>query len=161
MLACHAAGPGSIPGRDRFPGWGFLGGFSSPVRWMSGSRAHSPSFQSLHLHHSSFRYPSFVTSHTSQLILQPFCCFTYVMAHSPTLLSLLLHHRIFTYVTLRAAHGMSEEQSPPLHHPGSNPSCPAHSEVHCCLSYLAHKVGKEKKKSQVGHWWDLNLVPPK
>ena len=36
MRACHAAGPGSIPGRDKFPGWGFFGGFS-PVRQMSGS----------------------------------------------------------------------------------------------------------------------------
>ena len=24
MRACHAAGPGSIPGRERFPGWGFF-----------------------------------------------------------------------------------------------------------------------------------------
>ena len=37
MRACHAAGPGSIPGRDKFPGWGFFLGFSSPVRWMSRS----------------------------------------------------------------------------------------------------------------------------
>ena len=27
MRACHAAGPASIPGRDRFPGWGFFGVF--------------------------------------------------------------------------------------------------------------------------------------
>ena len=27
MRACHAAGPGSIPGRDKFPGWGFFGVF--------------------------------------------------------------------------------------------------------------------------------------
>ena len=27
MRACHAGGPGSIPGRDRFPGWDFLGFF--------------------------------------------------------------------------------------------------------------------------------------
>ena len=27
MLACYAAGPGSIPGRDKFPGWGFFGVF--------------------------------------------------------------------------------------------------------------------------------------
>ena len=27
MLACHAAGPGSIPGRDKFPGCGFFGVF--------------------------------------------------------------------------------------------------------------------------------------
>ena len=37
MRACHAAGPGSIPGRDRFPGWGFFGFFSSSVRQMSGN----------------------------------------------------------------------------------------------------------------------------
>ena len=67
------------------------------------SCAHSPSFQSLHLRHSSFSNPSLALP-TSQLILQPFRCFTYVTAHSPTLLSLLLRHRIFTYVTWRAAH---------------------------------------------------------
>ena len=27
MHACHEAGPGSIPGRDKFPGWGFFGVF--------------------------------------------------------------------------------------------------------------------------------------
>ena len=27
MRACHAEDPGSIPGRDKFPGWGFLGVF--------------------------------------------------------------------------------------------------------------------------------------
>ena len=37
MHACHAAGLGSIPGQDKFAGWGFFGGFSSPVRQMSGS----------------------------------------------------------------------------------------------------------------------------
>ena len=50
-----------------------------------------------------FSNPS-VTLPTSQLILQPFRCFSYVTAHSPTLLSLLLPHSIFTYVTWRAAH---------------------------------------------------------
>ena len=58
--------------------------------------AHSPSFLSLHLRHSSFCNHSLALP-TSQLILQPFRCFTYVTAHSPTLLS-LLRHRIFTYV---------------------------------------------------------------
>ena len=48
-----------------------------------------------------------VTSPTSQLILQPFRCFSCVTAHSPTLLSLLLHHRLFTYVTWRAAHAFT------------------------------------------------------
>ena len=36
---------------------------------------------------------------TSQLILQPFRCCTYITAHSPTLLSLLLPFRHFTCVT--------------------------------------------------------------
>ena len=35
--ACHAVCPGSIPGRDKFPMWGFFRGFSSSVRQMSGS----------------------------------------------------------------------------------------------------------------------------
>ena len=62
-----------------------------------------PNFPSLHLSHSSFSNSS-VALPTSQHILQPFRCFTYVTAHSPTLLSLLLRHRLFTYVTWRAAH---------------------------------------------------------
>ena len=33
MRACHAAGPGSIIGRDNFPGWGFSGIF--PHEWVS------------------------------------------------------------------------------------------------------------------------------
>ena len=66
------------------------------------SSAHSPRFPSLHLHHSSFSNPSLALD-TSQLILQPFHCFTYITAHFPTLLLPLLRHRIFTYVTWRAA----------------------------------------------------------
>ena len=65
--------------------------------------AHSPTFPSLHLRHSSIYNPS-VALPMSQLILQPFRCFTYVTAHSPTLLSLPLCHRFFTYVIWRAAH---------------------------------------------------------
>ena len=37
-----------------------------------------------------------ITSPTSQLILQPFCRFTYVKAHSPTLPLLHLHHSSFS-----------------------------------------------------------------
>ena len=57
--------------------------------------SNSPNLPSLHLRHNSFPNPS-VALPTSQLILQPFCCFTYVTAHSPTLLSLLLCHKLFT-----------------------------------------------------------------
>ena len=52
-----------------------------------------------------------VASPTSQLILQPFHCFTYVTAHSPTLFSLLLRHKLFTYVTWRGAHEKDRVQS--------------------------------------------------
>ena len=45
--------------------------------------AHSPSFLSLHLHHSSFSNPS-IALPTSQLILQPFFCFSYVTGSSLT-----------------------------------------------------------------------------
>ena len=99
----------------------------------SHSKAHFPTFSSLHLLHSSFSNPSFasptsqrwkawrmssvhlrhssfsnpsVALPTSQLILLPFRCFTYVTAHSPTLLSLLLRHRLFTYVTWRGAQAL-------------------------------------------------------
>ena len=67
------------------------------------SSVHSPTFPSLHLCHSSFSNPS-IALPMSQLMLLPFCCFTYITTHSPTLLLFLLHHRIFTYVTWRATH---------------------------------------------------------
>ena len=60
----------------------------------------------IHLRHSSFSNHSLALP-TSQLILQPFRCFTYVTVHSPTFLLLLLRHRIFSYVTWRAAHGIN------------------------------------------------------
>ena len=59
------------------------------------SSAYSPTFLSLHLCHSSFSNPS-ITSPMSQLILQPFRCFSYVTAHSPTLPLLLLCHSSFS-----------------------------------------------------------------
>ena len=85
------------------------------------SRAHSRSFPSLHLRHSSFSNPS-VASPTSQLILQPFFRCSYVtgfsltspgepslnLRHSsfsnpslalPTSQLILQHFRCFTYVT--------------------------------------------------------------
>ena len=85
----------------------------------------SPSFSSLHLHHSSFSNPSLALP-TSQLILEPFCCFAYAMAHSPTLLLPLLHHRIFTYITWRAAHASPTSHALHLHHLAS---CPCVTEL--------------------------------
>ena len=72
---------------------------------------HSPTLPLLHLRHSSFSNPSFLSSTsqalrsfsklsvvppTSQLILKPFRCFTYVTAHSPTLPLLHLRHSSFS-----------------------------------------------------------------
>ena len=84
---------------------------------------HSPTLASLHLRHSSFSNPSAAlstselvlqsfrfftyvidTSPTSQLILQPFRRFIYVTAHSTTLTLFHLRPRHFTYVIWRAAH---------------------------------------------------------
>ena len=73
--------------------------FFTYVTW-----AHSPTFQSLHLRQNSLSNPA-VALPTSQHILQPFRCLTYITAHSLTLLSLLLRHWFLTYVTWRAAHG--------------------------------------------------------
>ena len=63
----------------------------SCISLISISSAHSPTFLSLLLRHNSFSNPS-VALPTSQLILQPFRCFTYVTAHSPTIQLLHLRH---------------------------------------------------------------------
>ena len=47
------------------------------------SSIHSPTLPSLYLHHSSFSNSS-VASRTSQLILQPFFCFSYLTGSSLT-----------------------------------------------------------------------------
>ena len=80
----------------------------------SHSRAHSPTFLSLHLRHNSFSNPSVTlptsqvcsfsnlsdASPTPQLILQPFRRFTYVTAHSPTLPSRYLCHSSFSNLSV-------------------------------------------------------------
>ena len=53
----------------------------------------------LHLRHSSSSNPSTALP-TSQLILQPFRCFTYVRVYSATLLSLLLRHKLFSNLSV-------------------------------------------------------------
>ena len=77
-------------------------------------RAHSPIFPSLHLCHSSFSNLT-VDSPTSQLILHPFRCFTYVTVHSPTLPLLHLRHR-------SSAHSPSFPSLHLRHSSFSNPS---------------------------------------
>ena len=52
-----------------------------PFRHFTYVTAHSPTFPSLYLRHSSFSNPS-IASPTSQFILQPFFCFSYVTSSS-------------------------------------------------------------------------------
>ena len=59
---------------------------------------HSPTLTSLHLRHSSFSNSSDALP-TSQLILQPFCCFTYGIGISPSSRLILQPFRRFFYAT--------------------------------------------------------------
>ena len=74
---------------------------------------------------SSFCNP-FVTSPTSQLILQPFRRFTYVTAHSPTIPSLFLRHSSFSNPFCRFTYVTAHSRTIPLlhlrHSSFSNPS---------------------------------------
>ena len=56
IIASHLAGSGSIPDRVSFPGWGFLRGFSSTIRQMSGKLRPQPSPDIIghHNHQKSF-----------------------------------------------------------------------------------------------------------
>ena len=110
--------------------------------------AHSPSFQSLHLRHSSFSNP-FLALPTSQLILQSFRCITYVTAlpneqsifsklsiTSPTSKLILQPFRRFTYVT-------AHSPTLPLHHlrhsSFSNPSFASPTSLALHLRHLASR----------------------
>ena len=64
------------------------------LKRQSGVTAHSRTLPPLYLRHSSFPNPSSALP-TSQLIPQPFLCFTYVTPHSPTLPPLYLRHSSF------------------------------------------------------------------
>ena len=57
MRSCHVAGPGSIPGRDKFPRWGFFGVFphlSDKCREVLGTQGPRISFGHHYHHQSSF-----------------------------------------------------------------------------------------------------------
>ena len=99
------------------------------------SRAHSPSFPSLHLRHSSFSNLS-VALPTSQLIHQPFHCFTYVTVHSPALL-ILQPFRHFTYVT---AHSPALPSLHLRHSSFSNPSFASPTSHALHLRHLARQT---------------------
>ena len=106
----------------------------------------------LHLRHSSFLFTKLsVTSPTSQLILQPFPCFTYVTAHSPTFLLLHLHHSSFSNPSL--ALPMSQLILQPFHyftyvtaHPPTFLSPLLHQRIFTYVTWRA------------AHGWDLCVM---
>ena len=75
-----------------------MGGSLGDVGEMPMTEPHSSTLTSLHLRHSSFSNPS-ATLPTSQLILQPFRCFTYIIGTSPTSHLILQPFRRFIYAT--------------------------------------------------------------
>ena len=108
------------------------------------SSAHSPSFQSLHLRHSTFWFSKLsVTSPTLQLILQPFRHFTYVTTHSPTL-SLLTHVTAYSPTLLLC-----------FYVTGSSPGVPP--TPNSCLEAWGKTT---KKPSQISWQRDLNSGSP-
>ena len=93
----------------------------------------SPTFPSFHIRHNSFPNPS-VALPTSQLILQPFHCFTYITAHSSTLPLNYLHHSSFSNPSI--ASPMSQFILQPFH-------CFTYVTVHSptlLLLLLRHKL---------------------
>ena len=76
---------------------------------------HSPTLTSLHLCHSSFSNTS-APLPTSQLILQPFRCFTYVIGTSPMSQLILQPFRCFVYVIKHFIYVTAHSPTlPPLH----------------------------------------------
>ena len=85
-----------------------------------------------HQHYEASFSKPYIASPTSQLILQPLRCFTYVTAHSTVLPLLHLHHRHFTYVAVilqcfccyiyATAHSTSLPSLHLRHRPFYNPS---------------------------------------
>ena len=115
---------------------------------------------SLDLRHNSLSNLS-IAFPTSQLILQPFCCFTFVTVHSPTLLSLLLRHEQSSFSNLsvtsptsqlilqpcrRFAYVIAHSPTLPLlhlrHSPFSNPSfaSPTSQVLHLIHLTRAHSL---------------------
>ena len=94
---------------------------------------------SLHLRRSSFSNPSAALL-TSQLILQPFCCFTYVIGTSPTSQLILQPFHRFTYDT---AHSPTLPLLYLCHSSFSNPSFASPTSQVLHLIHLASRPWKE------------------
>ena len=112
---------------------------------INNEQSSSPTFSSLHLNHNSFSNPS-IALPPSQLILQPFRCFTYVTVHSPTLLSLLLHHNptFFSRATQLVAPFV-----------GSNVWLMKEG----CLTRFSRNEDGEMPASQFSHSWGGSIGP--
>ena len=84
--------------------------------WLHNNRNTQPSdtLTSLHLRHSSFSNHSAALP-TSQLILQPFRCFTYVVGTSPTSQLILQPFRRFTNVIGTSPTSAHSTTFPPLY----------------------------------------------
>ena len=85
-----------------------MGGLPGDVGEEPMTEPHSPTITSLHLRHSLFSNPSAALP-TTQLILEPLRCFTYVIGTSPTSQLISQPFRCFTYVT-------GHSTTLPLHH---------------------------------------------
>ena len=127
--------------------------------------AHSPSFQSLHLRHSSFGFSKLsVTSPTSQLIFQPFPRFTYVTTHSPTLPLLHLRHSLFSNPSF--ASPMSQDFY--LRHLASRPCVVVTSEttrtlktIHTMHSYIHSNKVDMIRVIMMAKWYSGHHGGPK
>ena len=98
---------------------------------------HSSTLTSLHLCHSSFSSPS-ASSPTSQVILKPFCCFTYIIDTSPTSQFILQPFCCFIYTT---AHSTTLLPLYPCHssfyHPSAaSPTSQVILKPFCCFTYI-------------------------
>ena len=123
-------------------------------------RADSPIFPSLHLRQNSFSNPS-VALPTSQFILQPFRCFTYVTAHSTTLLSLLLRHRLFTWRTAHVSFHFINPCDRTTGVVGQHPHYPLtfNIEVHH-ISYLDPVLCRTLAKEIIMNWMKYDNENP-
>ena len=117
-------------------------------RWRNvKAEPHSPNLTSLHLRHSSFSNPSAALP-MSQLILQPFRCFTYVIGTSPAPQLILQPFLRFIYAT---AHYIT---LPPLHlRPSSfyNPSVASPTSQALHVLHLASRPCRGGWKNSL--WW--------
>ena len=144
MRACHAADPGSIPGRVKFPGWGFFGGFSSPVRQMSGSfrppRSPNiiwPSLSSSLIIHYGRQWPEMMT--------RPKTIYIYIYIYNSFLHTHLIHFVSFHFI------------SPCDGETGVVGRHPSYSQTFNVGS-LSHPILRPDPVSDMSWWWYYSIL---